>query len=153
VLAVGILVGLEIPLVMRILKRQFRGQAGARYGFGNLVSQVLTFDYLGALAVSIAFPLLLVPQLGLVRTGALFGLMNAAVAVWALWLFRAELRHVGAHALACALTIAALVAALAGADRITTRRGPLLRRPCAVQRDQPVPASSSPRAAPACGCS
>jgi predicted membrane-bound spermidine synthase len=42
------------------------------------VSQVLTFDYLGALAVSIAFPLLLVPQLGLVRTGALFGLMNAA---------------------------------------------------------------------------
>ena len=31
----------------------------------ELVSQVLTFDYLGALAVSVAFPLLLVPQLGL----------------------------------------------------------------------------------------
>jgi spermidine synthase len=31
--------------------------------------QVLTFDYLGALAVSLAFPLLLVPQLGLIRTG------------------------------------------------------------------------------------
>jgi spermidine synthase len=120
VLAVGILVGLEIPLVMRILKRQFRGHEGRRYGFGNLVSQVLTFDYLGALAVSIAFPLLLVPQLGLVRTGALFGLMNAAVAVWALWLFRAELRQVGAHAIACAATIAALLAALFGADRITT---------------------------------
>jgi spermidine synthase len=41
------------------------------------VSQVLTFDYLGALAVSVAFPLLLVPQLGLIRTGLLFGLMNA----------------------------------------------------------------------------
>jgi spermidine synthase len=40
--------------------------------------------------------------------------------VWALWLFRAELRHVAAHALACALTIAALLAALVGADRITT---------------------------------
>ena len=73
---------------------------------------MLTFDYLGALAVSIAFPLLLVPQLGLIRTGVLFGLINAAVAVWALWLFRAELRALGAHALACALTIAALVAAL-----------------------------------------
>jgi spermidine synthase len=120
VLTVGILVGLEIPLVMRILKRQFRGQVGLRYGFGNLVSQVLTFDYLGALAVSVAFPLLLVPQLGLVRTGALFGLMNAAVAVWALWLFRAELRHVGAHALACAVTVAALLAAFGGADRVTT---------------------------------
>ena len=52
------------------------------------MSQVLTFDYLGALAVSVAFPLLLVPQLGLIRTGVLFGLLNAAVAVWALWLFR-----------------------------------------------------------------
>ena len=120
VLAVGILVGLEIPLVMRILKRQFRGLAGVRYGFGNLVSQVLTFDYLGALAVAIAFPLLFLPQLGLVRTGAFFGLLNAGVAVWALWLFRGELRGWGAHAAACALTIAALLGAFAGADRITT---------------------------------
>lgn len=116
VLLVGILVGLEIPLVMRILKRQFR----ERYGLRDLVSQVLTFDYLGALAVSIAFPLLFVPQLGLVRTGVLFGLMNAGVAVWALLLFRGELRLFAAHALACALVVGALLAAFAGADRITT---------------------------------
>ena len=114
VLAVGVLVGLEIPLVMRILKRQPHG------GFKNLVSQVLTFDYLGALAVAVAFPLLLVPQLGLIRTGALFGLMNAAVAVWALLLFRGELRRFASHALACALTVAALVAAFAAADHVTT---------------------------------
>jgi spermidine synthase len=120
VLLVGVLVGLEIPLVMRILKRQFRGSDDARHGMRHLVSQVLTFDYLGALAVAIAFPLLLVPQLGLIRTGAFFGLLNAAVAVWALWLFRGELRRVAAHALACALTIAALLTAFAGADRITT---------------------------------
>src|ERR1700712_5238398 len=86
VLLVGILVGLEIPLVMRILKRQFQ----SRYVLRDLVSQVLTFDYLGALVVAIAFPLLLVPQLGLIRTGAFFGLMNAVVAVWALLLFRGE---------------------------------------------------------------
>ena len=93
VLLVGTLVGLEIPLVMRILKRNV--------ALKDLVSQVLTFDYLGALAVSVAFPLLLVPHLGLIRTGLLFGLMNAAVALWALWLFRHELRRFGAHALAC----------------------------------------------------
>ncbi len=116
VLLVGILVGLEIPLVMRIIKRQFR----ARYELRDLVSQVLTFDYLGALAVSIAFPLLLVPQLGLVRTGVFFGLLNAAVAVWALWLFRHELRRVAAHGVACAAVIAALLAALLAADPITT---------------------------------
>ena len=120
VLAVGVLVGLEIPLVMRILRRQLRGAGAERSGLRNLVSQVLTFDYLGALAVSIAFPLLLVPQLGLIRTGAFFGLFNAGVAVWALWLFRGEVRGLAAHALACALTVAALLAAVAGADHVTT---------------------------------
>lgn len=116
VLLVGMLVGLEIPLVMRILKRHFR----ERYALKDLVSQVLTFDYLGALAVSVAFPLLLVPSLGLVRTGALFGLMNAAVAVWALWLFRGELRGLRWHVAWCAAVVAALCAVMAGADRIST---------------------------------
>ncbi len=113
---VGTLVGLEIPLVMRILKDQFR----ERYALKDLVSQVLTFDYLGALLVSVAFPLLLVPQLGLIRTGVFFGLLNAAVAVWALVLFRGQLRRVAAHAVACAMTVAALLTAFAFADRITT---------------------------------
>jgi spermidine synthase len=112
VLLVGTLVGLEIPLVMRILRR--------KVALKELVSQVLTFDYLGALAVSLAFPLVLVPHLGLIRTGLLFGLMNAAVAVWALWLFRHELRHFRAHALACALTLGALLAGFVGAEQITT---------------------------------
>ncbi|MFC6281729.1 MULTISPECIES: polyamine aminopropyltransferase [Polaromonas] len=112
VLLVGTLVGLEIPLVMRILRRNV--------ALKELVSQVLTFDYLGALAVSLAFPLVLVPQLGLIRTGLLFGLMNAAVAVWALWLFRHELRNFREHALACALTLGGLFAGFLGAERITT---------------------------------
>jgi spermidine synthase len=112
VLGVGTLVGLEIPLVMRILKRNV--------ALKDLVSQVLTFDYLGALAVSLAFPLVLVPQLGLIRTGLLFGLMNAAVAVWALWLFRHELRQWRAHAVACGLTLGVLAMGFAGADRLTT---------------------------------
>ncbi|WP_326534686.1 polyamine aminopropyltransferase [Pseudorhodoferax sp.] len=116
VLVVGTLVGLEIPLVMRILKRQFR----ERYALKDLVSQVLTFDYLGALAVALAFPLLFVPHLGLIRTGVFFGLLNAAVAVWALWLFRADLRRWRLHALGCALVIVVLAAVMLGADRITT---------------------------------
>jgi spermidine synthase len=109
---VGILVGLEIPLVMRILKREV--------ALKNLVSQVLTFDYLGALAVSVAFPMVLVPHLGLIRTGLLFGLLNAAVAVWALWMFRHELRRFAAHAVACGLTLAVLAAGFVQADAVTS---------------------------------
>ena len=112
VFVVGTLVGLEIPLVMRILKRNV--------ALKDLVSQVLTFDYLGALAVSVAFPLVLVPHLGLIRTGLLFGLMNAAVALWALWLFRHELRHLASHVIACVATLGVLGAAFVGADHITT---------------------------------
>ncbi|MDM0111775.1 polyamine aminopropyltransferase [Variovorax sp. J22R133] len=109
---VGTLVGLEIPLVMRILRRHVV--------LKDLVSQVLTFDYLGALAVSIAFPILLVPHLGMIRTGLLFGWMNAAVALWALWLFRHELRRRGAHAVACAITLGVLTTAFVFADHITS---------------------------------
>ncbi len=48
VILVGTLVGLEIPLLMRILKERFQ--------FRELVSHVLTFDYLGALGASLLFP-------------------------------------------------------------------------------------------------
>ena len=109
---VGTLVGLEIPLVMRILKREVV--------LKDLVSQVLTFDYLGALAVSVAFPILLVPQLGLIRSGLLFGLLNAAVAFWTLWVFRHELRHLSAHVWACVLTTVVLAGGFVVAEQITT---------------------------------
>ena len=111
VMVVGMLVGLEIPLVMRILKRNA--------SLKDLVSKVLTFDYLGALAVSLAFPIVLVPKLGLVRTGLLFGFMNAAIAVWALVLFKHELRNLRAHAWACALVLLALGGGIVGADQLT----------------------------------
>jgi spermidine synthase len=42
------------------------------------------------------------------------------VAVWALWLFRHELRQFQAHALACGLTLAALGLGMAGADSVTS---------------------------------
>ncbi|MEY4750147.1 MAG: hypothetical protein RIQ60_2361 [Pseudomonadota bacterium] len=116
VLLVGALVGLEIPLVMRILKSHFR----QRWQLAELVSQVLTFDYLGALVVAVAFPLVLLPQLGLIRTGIVFGLMNVGVATWALWLFRAELRGLGGHALACVGTAGVLCGAALAADDLTT---------------------------------
>lgn len=69
----GVLVGLEIPLLMRILEN--------RYEFKDLVSKVFTVDYIGALLASVVFPLLLVPQLGLLRTSFLFGMLNIVVAL------------------------------------------------------------------------
>ena len=112
VFGVGVLVGLEIPLVMRILKREL--------AFKDLVSQVLTFDYLGALAVSILFPLILAPHLGMVRTGLLFGVLNVAVALWALHLFREQLPARRALAVQSWGVFGLLVAGFAGAGQLTT---------------------------------
>lgn len=112
VFLVGVLVGLEIPLVMRLLKRDL--------AFRAVVSEVLTFDYLGALVVSILFPLLLAPHLGMVRTGLLFGLLNAAVACWALYLFRTQLAAARALAVQCTASLLLLVAGFAGAGQLTT---------------------------------
>jgi len=111
VLLVGVLVGLEIPLVMRILKQHIP--------FSDLVSQVLTFDYLGALVVSLAFPLLLAPHIGLVRSGLMFGVLNALVALWALWLFRRELGGAGWLRAQCVVVLILLGAGFASAERLT----------------------------------
>jgi spermidine synthase len=54
VFAIGVLVGLELPLLMRLLEGQI--------AFKDIVSRVLTFDYIGALAASLMFPLVLVPD-------------------------------------------------------------------------------------------
>ncbi len=80
VFGIGTLVGLEIPLLMRLLEN--------RLAFKDLVSRVLTFDYVGSLLASVLFPMLLVPRLGLVRTSLLFGLVNAIVGLWGTWLLR-----------------------------------------------------------------
>jgi spermidine synthase len=78
VFLIGVLVGLEIPLLMRILKDEL--------DFKHLVSRVLALDYVGALVAALLFPIFLVPRLGLNRTSLLFGMLNAGVGLWGTWL-------------------------------------------------------------------
>jgi spermidine synthase len=99
----GVLVGLEIPLIMRVLKNKFE--------FKDLVSKIFTFDYIGALFASLLFPIILVPHLGLIRSSFLFGIINVLVALWALHLFKREVPRPGALATA---GVALLVFLMAG---------------------------------------
>lgn len=75
----GILVGLEIPLLIRILEEDF--------SLKEVVSRVLALDYVGALVASLLFPIVLLPKLGLLRTGLLFGILNALVGLWGTTIF------------------------------------------------------------------
>ena len=83
--AIGILVGLEIPFLLRILEDQFP--------FSDLIAKVLSLDYLGALAASLLFPLWLVPQVGLMRSSFVFGVLNVLVSIWTCHLFRDQHRR------------------------------------------------------------
>jgi spermidine synthase len=107
---VGTMVGLEIPLLMRLMPKSD--------ALKDVVARVLAFDYLGALLASIVFPLLLLPQLGLVRTALLFGLFNALVATWTARAFGDDLRAPRRTLAACFAVTGILAAGLVSGARI-----------------------------------
>lgn len=113
VFVIGTLVGLELPLLMRILREHV--------DFDDLVSRVLTFDYIGALLASLLFPLFLVPRLGLVRTSLIFGILNALVGVWGSFLLSPLLKQRQAVGLRVrgALVITLLAIGVWKADALT----------------------------------
>lgn len=113
VFVIGVLVGLELPLLMRILKEHL--------DFSDLVSRVLTFDYIGALLASLLFPILLVPYLGLMRTSLAFGILNGLVGLWGTYLLRPLLPDRGLAGLRgrAVLAIGLLVVGMIKADALT----------------------------------
>lgn len=80
---IGILMGLEIPILTRLLSGRFVLRVN--------IANVLSFDYLGGLIGSLAFPLLLLPYLGLIRTALVVGMLNVVVAAVVLAAHRREL--------------------------------------------------------------
>ena len=111
-IVIGTLVGLEIPLLMRIMKEQLQ--------FKDLVSRVLTFDYLGSLFASLLFPIVLVPHLGLVRTSLVFGLINALVGLWSTWLLAPILGGVTRLRIKAVFVSVLLLIGIALADHMTS---------------------------------
>lgn len=74
-LAIGICIGLEIPLLMKMF------QEFGRKSSVKLFSKILALDYFGALIASLLFPLIMLPYLGLMRSAYLVAALNIAVAV------------------------------------------------------------------------
>ncbi len=79
ILAIGILTGLEIPLLARIMKHH--------YPLKENLANVLSLDYLGALLATLLFPFILLPWLGTFRSSLVFGILNIAIGFLNLWYF------------------------------------------------------------------
>ena len=76
---IGTLIGLEIPLLSRLMERHYSLKAN--------IANVLSIDYLGALIATLVFPFLLLPWLGIFKTSLAFGLVNLSIALTLLWYF------------------------------------------------------------------
>jgi len=110
VILIGTLVGLEIPILIRLLKFQL--------DLKELVARVLSLDYIGALVASLLFPLVLLPRLGIHRTSLCIGLFNAAVAFMATLLLPVD-RNVRWRLRAqCSVIVLALGSGLVFIDRV-----------------------------------
>ena len=125
VAATGVLVGLEIPFLIRILEDQFP--------LRDLVSKVLSLDYLGALAASLLFPLWLVPRVGLMR----FGVLNVLVAIWTCHLFRREHRGPRLTAQAYGALVLLLVGVAFSDDLMERSERQLYEDPVILSRSSP----------------
>ncbi|MEP1962375.1 polyamine aminopropyltransferase [Tateyamaria sp.] len=106
--SVGVLSGMEIPLIARVLK-----DIGAtQFRFEN----VLSVDYLGALIASLAFPLFIVPHFGLMSASLMFGCLNLIVAGFSIAMFRDRINLT--LKLACAGAFALMAAGLVQSERL-----------------------------------
>ena len=108
---IGLLVGAEIPLLMTLMQRVRRQDAGCA------VADLFAADYVGALVGGLAFPFLLLPVFGQAAGALLAGGINAvAGGVMVLWLFRDESAPRTRLLLwtGCGLVLAALTAAAVG---------------------------------------
>ncbi|GGJ49817.1 polyamine aminopropyltransferase [Streptomyces brasiliensis] len=112
-LAIGLLIGAEVPLLMELIQRIRRQDAG------GAVADLFAADYVGALVGGLAFPFLLLPFLGQLTGTLLTGTVNAvAGGALVLGLFRRDLTPRARWALLVAnlavLVVLASAAALVG---------------------------------------
>jgi spermidine synthase len=105
----GVLVGAELPLLMRALRR--------RVAFRDVVPRVLSLDYVGALVGALIFALVFLPHLGILRTGIAFGVLGALAALWGTWVL-AEAIEPRPLRVRAVVTLAVLFGALGLSSRV-----------------------------------
>lgn len=86
IIMIGTFVGAEIPVLTRIIEEDAEN-------LRLTLSSIFSFDYIGGLVGSIAFPLLLLPKLGYFATAFFTGFMNLAAASLIILKYRERIRH------------------------------------------------------------
>lgn len=79
IVTIGVLTGLEVPMLVLAMQRHFSLEKN--------LSNILSLDYLGALAATLLFPFVLLPSLGTFRSALSVGAINLVIAFLVLRVF------------------------------------------------------------------
>jgi spermidine synthase len=113
ILSIGFLVGLEIPLLVRIFEENHQS-------LRSVLANLFAFDYLGGLVGSLLFPLVLLPSMGHVTVAFFAGLLNFAAAALIVFRYGEYIVRLRAlRGLACLGTLLLLTFTFAG-NSVTT---------------------------------
>ena len=112
IMIIGALVGMEIPILTTLLAK--------KCAMKDSIANVMSLDYLGALIGSVAFPLLLLPSLGLVQSSFAIGLINISIAIVNVYVFRHHLANYKQMMSFCILILLLLITCVFYGTRITS---------------------------------
>lgn len=113
IIIIGTFVGAEIPLLTRIIEED-------EENLRVTLSSIFSFDYIGGLVGSIAFPLLLLPQLGYFATAFLTGFMNIVAAMLIIYKYEERIQKVRWFKLLTAVLFAGMLFGMLFSENIST---------------------------------
>ncbi|WP_027624621.1 polyamine aminopropyltransferase [Clostridium lundense] len=102
IILIGTLVGLEIPLLTRIIEDNTKD-------LRVTLSSIFSFDYIGGLIGSIAFPLVLLPKFGYFTTAFLVGALNIIVSLIIIYGYKKYIKNIKGFKLISIISLVIMV--------------------------------------------
>ncbi|SHI55345.1 spermidine synthase [Clostridium amylolyticum] len=131
IILIGTLVGLEIPLLTRIIESNTKD-------LRITLSRIFSFDYIGGLIGSIAFPLILLPKFGYFTIAFLVGSLNIIVSIIIIHTYKNYIKNVYFFKLSSiALLILMLMGAVFGDNIANLMEGKLYRDKIVLSKQTP----------------
>jgi spermidine synthase len=98
IILIGTLVGLEIPLLTRIIEDNAKN-------LRVTLSSIFSFDYIGGLIGSIAFPLILLPKFGYFATAFLTGTLNIIISIIIILKYKNYIKNINLFKISAVLAL------------------------------------------------
>lgn len=129
IILIGILVGLEIPLLTRIIEEN-------NPNLRITLSTLFSFDYIGGLIGSVAFPLLLLPELGYFATSFVTGCINIAVALIIIYQYHEKIKALKGFVSVAAISLGMMIIGALFSGNIASQIEGKLYRDQVIYSDQ-----------------